>query len=1376
MTQGKTFDKEQTGGYWSGWWGHKEWAKPPASTPMPAPTQPTTKLTVTFNAEEAGYANAMGWYNARTGEAGILFADLNDDGKCAGVHAGDSRSLTVLQSDLDAVGFFMIPNGGNEFSNGTLTSQMRFEVGSNGVGRIVLDRPYGWDKVLTGDHGDVLFSNQLYNKGGYDYVSGTVGTDGQSRTEKFGTQSDGADGILGTMAWDDQMVRSVNCGPDRDFNDVVFTVSKEGGNPPPPPPPSNHAPTDIALSNASVNENAAGAVVGMLSTTDPDAGNTFKYAVNDDRFEVVDGQLKLKSTSSLDYEAGSSVALKITTTDQGGLSYSESFTITVKDVNESPSNDAPTDIALSNASVDENAAGAVIGTLSTTDPDAGNTHSYSVSDNRFEVVNGQLKLKSGVSLDFEGANSVALKITTTDQGGLSYSENFSVTVKDVNEAPTDIALSNLSVDENASGALVGTLSTTDPDVGNTHSYTVSDSRFEVVDGELKLKSGVSLDYESGGSVALKITTTDQGGLAYSENVTITVKNGNDAPTGISISNLAVDENASGTVIGKLSTTDQDAGDTFTYKVDDQRFEIVGGQLELKSGTSLDHESEPTVQINVTSTDSGGKSVTNGFTVSVTDLNEAPSAPIDVNASANSILETATIGTAVDITASSTDPDAGDSVTYSLSNNAGGLFAINASTGVVTVAGALNYDVATQHTITVQATDKSGKHSETDFTIKVGDVTTQLVVDGYIADATVFADANGNGVRDSGETFVTTDGFGAFNLDSKGAPLVMLGGLDIATGLPFRGALVADAGSTVITPLTTLLHELQAAGVPNASSTLASALGLAGATNFGQLDPIATASTSIVPFARSSQIQNTVTMVAGLIVGANPALSFEQATAAAFAVMATQAADGALDLGDTATLQQLINGTAAQLGVSSPPAGLVADAATVIGASNDAVDGIVAGGGTTAQLLAHISAASLVAQGDMSAVLNAAAATGEWDDLVGDFTGASLANQINQAQSQVGNVSATVNSGSDSDSTVALTDGDDSFDALGGNDTVDGKNGRDTIVGGSGNDTLSGGAGNDRLYGGSGVDVLNGGIDEDRLSGGAGNDTLNGGLGADTYLHSGTAADGDDMVNAGEDGFDQVTFLTADLGDLAFRREGNDLLLGAHHAGGPEFDGSLRVVNHYAGASIAFAEIDTGNNLAYGTDPDVSRFFFTADLADGLNNTDAAEVLLGGSGNDVINGNGGYYDAIFGGGGNDIINGGFGGVDDLHGEAGNDQIFGDLGDDILDGGSGSDTLEGGLGKDTFVFDLTQGAADTLVDFEGADDILSFTKVADTNANGVDLTDLLALVSGIQNFGAGNNVVVSFSTGASLTFQGAGTGGTISSLTDLVSNPGTQIKVA
>ena len=173
--------------------------------------------------------------------------------------------------------------------------------------------------------------------------------------------------------------------------------------------------------------------------------------------------------------------------------------------------------------------------------------------------------------------------------------------------------------------MIGTLSTTDPDVGDTFTYSVDDERFEVVGGQLRLVAGASLDFESEPSVDLTVTSTDAGGLSVDEQFTITVTNGNEAPTAIALDGSTVAENAAGAVIGTLSTTDPDAGDTFTYSVDDERFEVVGGQLRLVAGASLDFESEPSVDLTVTSTDAGGLSVDEQFTITVTNGNEAPTA-------------------------------------------------------------------------------------------------------------------------------------------------------------------------------------------------------------------------------------------------------------------------------------------------------------------------------------------------------------------------------------------------------------------------------------------------------------------------------------------------------------------------------------------------------------------------------------------------------------------------------------------------------------------------------------------------------------------------------------------------------------------------------
>jgi len=54
----------------------------------------------------------------------------------------------------------------------------------------------------------------------------------------------------------------------------------------------------------------------------------------------------------------------------------------------------------------------VIGDLSLSDVDAGDSHTFAVSDDRFEVVDGQLKLKEGVTLDYEEADSIDVTVTT----------------------------------------------------------------------------------------------------------------------------------------------------------------------------------------------------------------------------------------------------------------------------------------------------------------------------------------------------------------------------------------------------------------------------------------------------------------------------------------------------------------------------------------------------------------------------------------------------------------------------------------------------------------------------------------------------------------------------------------------------------------------------------------------------------------------------------------------------------------------------------------------------------------------------------------------------------------------------------------------------
>ncbi|MBC1242302.1 cadherin repeat domain-containing protein, partial [Nostoc sp. 2RC] len=82
----------------------------------------------------------------------------------------------------------------------------------------------------------------------------------------------------------------------------------------------------------------------------------------------------------------------------------------------------------------------------TTDPDTGNTFTYSLvagtgsTDNSaFSIVGNQLRINS--SPNFEAKNSYSIRVRTTDQGGLNFESPFTITINNVNEIPTAIALS-----------------------------------------------------------------------------------------------------------------------------------------------------------------------------------------------------------------------------------------------------------------------------------------------------------------------------------------------------------------------------------------------------------------------------------------------------------------------------------------------------------------------------------------------------------------------------------------------------------------------------------------------------------------------------------------------------------------------------------------------------------------------------------------------------------------------------------------------------------------------------------------------------------------------------------------------------------------------
>ncbi|MFN9605149.1 MAG: cadherin repeat domain-containing protein, partial [Planctomycetota bacterium] len=326
---------------------------------------------------------------------------------------------------------------------------------------------------------------------------------------------------------------------------------------------------------------------------------------------------------------------------------------------------------------------APIGTLSTSDIDAGNTFTYALVDGVGDDDNPAFAILGSTllafySFYFEARSSYTVRIRSTDQGGLFTEKVFVITVTDSNETPTDIGLSNVLIAENAGpNATVGTLSSVDPDAGNTFSYSLVAGAGSTDNGAFSisgntLRASNSFDFETNSSYTVRIRATDQGGLFTEKAFAIAVVNVNETPTNIGLSNTSILENAGvDATVGSFTTTDADAGDTFTYSLvtgagdgDNGAFNISGNTLRATSG--FDFEGKSLYTVRVRSTDQGGLFTEKSFIITVVDANEAPT---NIGLSSASVPENAGINAPIG-TLSTSDIDAGNTFTYALVDGVG----------------------------------------------------------------------------------------------------------------------------------------------------------------------------------------------------------------------------------------------------------------------------------------------------------------------------------------------------------------------------------------------------------------------------------------------------------------------------------------------------------------------------------------------------------------------------------------------------------------------------------------------------------------------------------------------------------------------------------
>lgn len=213
----------------------------------------------------------------------------------------------------------------------------------------------------------------------------------------------------------------------------------------------------------------------------------------------------------------------------------DGFVLKLSDTPPSNVNEAPTDIVLDSTDVDENAAvGTTVGTFSTTDADASDTHTYTLvagsgdADNaRFSIGGtGGDELLTAETFDFESQGPINVRVRTTDSGGLSFEESVAITVTDVNEAPTVAnPVADVTANEDDPDDLIDLSSTfADVDAGDTQLLTVTGNTNPSLVSASIVDTTLTLDYlaDQNGTADITVRVTDSGGLFVEDTFTVSV--------------------------------------------------------------------------------------------------------------------------------------------------------------------------------------------------------------------------------------------------------------------------------------------------------------------------------------------------------------------------------------------------------------------------------------------------------------------------------------------------------------------------------------------------------------------------------------------------------------------------------------------------------------------------------------------------------------------------------------------------------------------------------------------------------------------------------------------------------------------------------------
>ena len=348
-------------------------------------------------------------------------------------------------------------------------------------------------------------------------------------------------------------------------------------------------------------------------------------------------------------------------------------------------NAAPTDLSLTPAAVAENRpAGTIVGTLTATDPDAGDEHAFALvagagaTDNGSFAVSGAT-LRTAASLDHEATPTLSIRVRATDALGLTIEKQLSVTVTDADDPAVAVDDTATVVEDSSFNQIDVMGNDTDTDGHNDKVASVSQPAHGSAGPSIAGADVIYVpdpDYCNGGAPTDDFTYTLSGGDVGTVHVTVTCV---DDPAVAVDDTKTVGEDSTATTITVLANDADPEGDPFSVTG------VGPAGHGATSFTATDVSYTPAANYcgpdTFTYTITGGDSAT--VSVTVTCGNDAP---VAVDDTVNATEDTAQVFPAADLTGNDTDADVADVLTVTaVSNPTGGTVALVGGTVTFTPA-------------------------------------------------------------------------------------------------------------------------------------------------------------------------------------------------------------------------------------------------------------------------------------------------------------------------------------------------------------------------------------------------------------------------------------------------------------------------------------------------------------------------------------------------------------------------------------------------------------------------------------------------------------------------------------------------------------------